>query len=55
MDDINFGGVYVWVLYCLGVFKYGFCNVWVCVYMGFVMCVFMYGFCNVWLYVCMGL
>ena len=42
---------------------YGFCNVWVCVCVGFVMCgcvyvwvlynvgVCMYGFCNVWVYV----
>jgi hypothetical protein len=49
---------------------YGFCNVWVCVCvdfvmcvcvcvcMGFVMCVCvyvcMYGFCNVWVCVCVG-
>jgi hypothetical protein len=45
---------------------YGFCNVWVCVCMGFVMCgyvyvwvlqcvgVCMYGFCNVWVCVLMG-
>ena len=36
----------------------GFCNVWVCVCVGFVMCVCegvcMCGFCNVWLCVCMG-
>jgi hypothetical protein len=28
----------------------GFCNVWVCVCVGFVMC----GFCNVWVCVCVG-
>jgi hypothetical protein len=40
----------------------GFCNVWVCVCMGFVMCgcvllcvgVCMYGYCNVWVCVCVG-
>jgi hypothetical protein len=26
----------------------GFCNVWVCVCVGFVMC----GFCNMWVWVC---
>ena len=33
---------------------YGFCNVWMCVSMGFVMCgcVCMCGFCNVWVCVC---
>jgi hypothetical protein len=36
----------------------GFCNVWVCVCVGFVMCgcmcvlVCMCGFCNVWVCVC---
>ena len=45
---------------------YGFCNVWMCVYVGFEMCgcvyvwvlkcvdVCMYGFCNVWVCVCVG-
>jgi hypothetical protein len=35
----------------------GFCNVWVCVCVGFVMCgcVCIYGFCNVWVCVYMGL
>jgi len=45
---------------------YGFCNVWMCVCMGFVMsgCVYVwvmyyavvciYGFFNVWVCVCMG-
>ena len=28
----------------------GFCNVWVCVCVGFVMC----GFCYVWVCVCVG-
>jgi len=44
----------------------GFCNLWVCVYVGFVMCECVYvwvlncvvvcisGFCNVWLCVCVG-
>ena len=34
----------------------GFCNVWVCVCVGFVMCgcVCMCGFCNVWVCVCVG-
>ena len=31
----------------------GFCNVWVCVCVGFEMCgCGMCGFCNVWMYVC---
>ena len=32
----------------------GFCNVWICVCVGFVMCgcVCMCGFCNVWVCVC---
>ena len=30
--------------------RYEFCNVWVCVCVGFVMC----GFCNVWVCVCVG-
>jgi len=48
----------------VGECRYGFCNLWVCVCMGFlmsgfvcmgfVMCVCMYGFCNVWVCVCMG-
>jgi len=25
-------------LYCVGVCMCGFCNVWLCVYVGFVMC-----------------
>jgi len=48
--------VYVWVLPCVGVCVCvgGLCNVWVCVFVGFVMCgVCMYGFCKVWcVYVC---
>ena len=34
----------------------GFCNVWVCVCVGFVMCgcVCMCGFCNVWVCVYVG-
>ena len=40
----------------------GFCNVWLCECVGFVMCgcvyvwvfVFMCGFCNVWLCECVG-
>ena len=43
----------------------GFCNIWVCVGVGFVMCwcvfvgfvivvVCMCGFCNVWVCVCVG-
>ena len=34
----------------------GFCNVWVCVCVGFVMygCGCMCGFCNVWVCVCAG-
>ena len=30
----------------------GFCNVWVCVCVGFVMCVCMCGFCIVWVCMC---
>jgi len=31
----------------------GFCNVWVCVCVGFLMCgLCMCGFCNVWVCVC---
>jgi hypothetical protein len=30
--------VYVWVLQCVGVYMYGLCNVWLCVFVGFVMC-----------------
>ena len=34
---------------------FGFCNVWVCVCVGFVICGFeMCGFCNVWVCVCVG-
>jgi len=51
--------VFVWV--CM----YGFCNLWVCVCVGFVLCgcvccvcvgvcMCMCGFCNVWLCVCVG-
>ena len=48
-------GVYVWVLLFVGVCRYGFCNVWVCVCMGFVsVSVCMYGFCYLWMCVCMG-
>ena len=41
----------------MGVCLCAFCNVWVCVYVRFVMvclcvCVCMYGFCNVWVCVC---
>jgi hypothetical protein len=33
----------------------GFCDVWVCVHVGFVMCgVCMCGVCNVWVCVCEG-
>ena len=33
----------------------GFCNVWVCVCVGFVMCgCRMCGFCNLWVCVCVG-
>jgi len=34
----------------------GFCNVWMCACVGFVMCgcVCMCGFCNVWMCVCVG-
>ena len=34
----------------------GFCNVWVCVCVGFVMCgcVYVCVFCNVWVCVCVG-
>jgi len=34
----------------------GFCNVWVCVRVGFLMCgcVFVSGFCKVWVCVCVG-
>jgi len=34
----------------------GFCNVWVCVCVGFVICVGvgLCGFCNVWVCVCVG-
>ena len=40
----------------------GFCNVWFCVCVGFVMCgwvgecvcVYVCGFCNVWVCVCVG-
>jgi len=32
------GGVYVGVLYCVGVCMFGFCNVWVCLCVGFIMC-----------------
>jgi len=49
----------------MGVCMCGFCNVWVCVCVGFVICgVFMCGFCsvclwgegicNVWVCVCVG-
>ena len=29
--------VYVWILICVGVCKFGFCDVWVCVCLDFVM------------------
>jgi len=34
----------------------GFCNLWVCVHVGFVMCgcASMCGFCILWVCVCMG-
>jgi len=44
----------------VGVCKCGFCNVWICVCVGFVMCGYvgfvmcMCGFCNVWMFVCMS-
>ena len=40
----------------MGVCVCGFCNVWLCVCVGFVMCgcVCVCGFCNVWVCVCMG-
>ena len=41
----------------MGVSVCGFCNVWVCVCVGFVLCVCVCvcGFCNVWGCVCVGL
>ena len=37
---------------------FGFCNMWVCVCVDFVMCVCvcvcMFGFCNMWVCVCVG-
>ena len=43
---------------CVCVYMCKFCNVWVCVCVGFVMygCVgfLMCGFCNVWFCVCVG-
>jgi hypothetical protein len=46
--------VYMWVLSCVGVCMCGFCNIWVCVCMGFVMCgcvcVCVGGVCNVWVF-----
>jgi len=45
--------LYVGFLMCVRVCVYGFCNVWVCVWMDFVICgLCMCGFCNVW--VCVG-
>ena len=39
----------------MGVCRYGFGNVWVCVCMGFICVdVCMYEFCNVWVCVCVG-
>jgi len=39
----------------VGVFMYGFCNVWVCVNVGLVMCGGVCGgVCNVWVCVSMG-
>jgi len=40
----------------VGVCVCGFCNVWLCVCVGFVMCgcVYVCGFCNVWLCVFVG-
>ena len=44
----------------MGVCVCGFCDVWVCVCVGFVMCgcvyvrVCMCGFCDVWVCVCVG-
>ena len=32
----------------------GVCDVWVCVFVGFVMCGCVYVFFNVWVCVCMG-
>ena len=40
----------------MGVCMCGFCNVWVCLCVGFVMCVCVCvcGICNVWVCVCVG-
>ena len=38
----------------MGVCLCGFCDVWVCVCMDFVMCVCVCGFCDVWVCVCVG-
>ena len=40
----------------MGVCLFEFCNMWVCVCVGFVMCgcVCVCGFCNVWVCVCVG-
>jgi len=40
----------------VGVCVCAFCNVWLCVCLGFVMCGCVYGgeeFCNVWVFVCL--
>ena len=54
--------VCVWILSCVGVCMYGFCNVWVCECMGFVMCAcgcmcvgfVMCGCVYVWILSCVG-
>ena len=43
----------------MAVCMYEFCNMWLCVCMGFVMCGCVYGICNVWVrvgtsFVCVG-
>jgi len=44
------GCVYMWVYKCVGVFMGGFCNVLLCVCLGFVMC----GCVYVWVCVNVG-
>jgi len=44
------GCEYVWILECVGMCSYVFCNVSMRVYVGLVMC--MCAFCNVWVCVC---
>jgi len=38
----------------VGVCMFGFCNLWVCVCVGFLTCVCMSGFCNGWVCLCVG-